>query len=177
MSNSKLKTAILMIICGIIEIIFLALLFAKDSEFIMFLPGILLIIIGIILLGIYLKEKSEFNNSLWNKFIDQICSKDLDDLSTIQKNAVLCFLYDTEMESGGHSGFFSIYEDMNYQDLEKAICVVANKKIADNFKEALVKGKKDDYVKTDEKYYSYSPSLVDYLEEYVEKNKEKIFKQ
>ena len=169
MVNSKLKVSILMMTCGIIEIVFLALLFAKDSEFIMFLPGILLIIIGIILLVIYLKEKRECNNSLWNKFIDQICSKDLDDLSTIQKN-------DTEMESGGHSGFFSIYEDMNYKDLEKAICVVANKKIADNFKEALVKGKKDDYVKTDEKYYSYSPALVDYLEEYVEKNKEKIFK-
>jgi len=112
----------------------------------------------------------------WNKFIGEICSKELNELSEIQKNAVLCFWYDTEMGSGGHSGYFECYPDIRYEELVNAINVIGTKEIADNFLDALENGEEDGYNKTDMKYYDFSPDLNFYLEEYVENNKDAIFK-
>ena len=40
---------------------------------------------------------------------------------------------------------------------------------------AFEEGEKDDFVETDMKYGTFSPSLCEYLQEYVEKNKDCIF--
>lgn len=115
----------------------------------------------------------------WNKFIDEICMEGLDNfdrLNSVQKNAVLCFWYDSEMNSGGHSGYFDCYGEVNYDELYDAINIVGNKEIADNFKEALKNGDKDDYEKTDNNYYEFEPTFDKYIMEYVENNKEEIFK-
>lgn len=114
-------------------------------------------------------------NSIWNRFIAEICFRDIDSLSEIQKNAVLCFWYDSEMNSGGHSGYFDCYPDVIPQELINAIIAVSYKAIADNFQKALSEGENDGYVETDTAYYNFSPSLADYLEEYVERNKDVIF--
>ena len=42
----------------------------------------------------------------WNTFIEDICSRDRSVLTEIQKEAVLCFWYDAEMNSAGHCGYF-----------------------------------------------------------------------
>lgn len=40
-------------------------------------------------------------DSRWNAFIDEVCYREISSLSDVQKNAVLCFWYDAEMNSGG----------------------------------------------------------------------------
>ena len=111
----------------------------------------------------------------WNRFIDEVCYREITILSLVQKMAVLCFWYDAEMNSGGHSGYFDCYPDTIPEELYYAIIEVGNKKIADNYKKALNFGEDDGYKETDNTYYGYVPSLCDFLMEYVENNKEKIF--
>ena len=36
----------------------------------------------------------------WNRFISEVCYRDVTTLSEIQKKAVLCFWYDAEMNNG-----------------------------------------------------------------------------
>ena len=111
----------------------------------------------------------------WNNFIETICYRDLSTLSTIQKKAVLCFWYDAEMNSGGYSGYIDCYPDTNADELEEAILTIGNKAIADNYRKAVECGADDDWSETDNAYYKFSPSLADYLEEFVENNKDVIF--
>lgn len=111
----------------------------------------------------------------WNRFIQEVCFREIASLSEIQKIAVLCFWYDTEMNSGGHTGYFDCYPDTIPHELVKAIMTVGYKEIAENYQKALINGENDDWVETDHTYYQFSPSLCDCLEEYVENNKERIF--
>lgn len=111
----------------------------------------------------------------WNRFVEDICCRNLDSLSEMQKYAVLCFWYDAEMNSGGHSGYFDSYPDTVPEELVKAIRYVANDEIAENYIKAVENGEDDDYAETDMAYYKFSPSLSQYLENYVEKNKNVIF--
>ncbi len=111
----------------------------------------------------------------WNRFIEEICDRDVDTLSEMQKNAVLCFWYDAEMNSGGHSGYFDCYPDTIPQELIDAIIAVSYKEIADNYQKALNDGQNDDWIETDNAYYDFSPSLCDCLKEYIERHKDVIF--
>ena len=111
----------------------------------------------------------------WNQFIEDVCYRDIETLSQIQKNAVLCFWYDAEMQNGGHSGYFDCYPETLPEELNDAIIEVSYKEIANNYKKALTEGEKDDYEETDNTYYDFSPSLCECLEEYVEKHKDIIF--
>ncbi len=111
----------------------------------------------------------------WNRFIETICNYDLKELSEIQKTAVLCFWYDAEMNNGGHSGYFELYPDADGTEMSRALIAVGGNEFADNYLEALHNGEADEYVETDARYYGFSPSLCDCLQEYVESNKENIF--
>lgn len=111
----------------------------------------------------------------WNRFIEEICGRDLPTLSTIQKKAVLCFRYDSEMESGGHSGYMENHPDTNPDELEEALLTVGNKDMVDNYRKAIADGEEDDWEETDNAYYDFEPSLCDCLQEFVEKNKDIIF--
>lgn len=123
------------------------------------------------------KKINELENSVdrWNYFISDICDKDLDDLNEIQRKAVLCFWYDAEMGSGGHSGYFDCYPDTDPEELYAAIKEIGNKKIADNYKKALKSGEEDDYIETDTAYYDFDPDFASYIEKYVEDNNDSIF--
>lgn len=112
---------------------------------------------------------------LWNRFIEEICYQDMENLSEIQRIAVLCFWYDAEMNSGGYSGYIDCYPDTDPKELEKAILSVGGKELADNYHKAVTEGENDSWNETDTAYYDFSPSLCDYLQEYVEKNKTTIF--
>lgn len=114
-------------------------------------------------------------NKRWNLFIKDICNRDISTLNSIQKNAVLCFGYDAEMNSGGHSGYIENYPEINSEELYNAIIEIGNYEIANNYKKAITNGELDDYTETDDAYYEFKPSLFDFLEEYVEKHKDKIF--
>ena len=111
----------------------------------------------------------------WNHFIQDICSKAPASLSKVQKTAVLCFWYDAEMNSGGHSGYFDCYPETIPQELMAALATVGYQKIADNYQKALTCGEADDWAETDAAYYDFSPSLCDCLRAYVEANQAQIF--
>ncbi|MBD5113296.1 MAG: DMP19 family protein [Ruminococcaceae bacterium] len=120
-----------------------------------------------------LTEKSK----RWNRFIDEICSKDLNELSEIQRAAVLCFWYDAEMQSGGHSGYFDCYPEIKPEELIAAINLIGYKEISDNYQKALDEQARDDgYETVDNVYYDFEPSLCDLLMEFVEKNKDEILR-
>lgn len=110
----------------------------------------------------------------WNKFIEEVCCRDISTLSPVQRKAVLCFWYDSEMNSGGYSGYLDNHPETDPDELERAIIEVANKEIAANYRKA-VNVADDDWSDTDSAYYKFSPSLCDYLEQYVESNRDSIF--
>lgn len=111
----------------------------------------------------------------WNKFIEDVCYRDITTLSKVQRIAVLCFWYDAEMNSGGYSGYVDCYPETDSKELEAAILSVGYKKIADNYKRAVAEGEINGWIETDNEYYEFSPSLCECLQEYVEKNKDRIF--
>ena len=112
----------------------------------------------------------------WNRFIQEVCFRDIESLSNIQKKAVLCFWYDAEMNSGGHSGYFDCYPNTVPEELINAIdTIMQTDVISRNYIEAIEKGESDCYVKTDMTYNKFRPSLSDLLMEYVEMNKGEIF--
>ena len=122
----------------------------------------------------YLSVLSE-KDRRWNDFIEDVCFRDLSSLSAIQRKAVICFNYDAEMNNGGFSLYKDCHPDVNPTELKDALIEIGNKEIADNYMKALEDGEKDDFVETDMKYGTFSPSLCTYLQEYVEKNKDCIF--
>lgn len=111
----------------------------------------------------------------WDKFIEEVCYRDITTLSAVQRIAVLCFWYDAEMNSGGYSGYMDCYPDTDPDELKEAILSVGYKEIADNYHRAVTEGENDDWVETDMAYYNFSPSLSHCLQEFVEKNKDVIF--
>lgn len=148
--------------------------------------GLLLIIIAIAFgvysiakfIDIYIKRNPNGDDyKLWNKFIEEICTKDLDKLNEVQKNAALCFYYDREMNIGGHVCYFDQYQKVKHKDLINALDEVSNRKFVTNFEEAIESGKEDNYEKTDAVYLRQSPCLTEYLEQYIITNKEKIFEE
>ena len=114
-------------------------------------------------------------DTLWNRFIEEICDRDAETLSPIQKKAVLCFWYDSEMQNGGHSGYLENYPETNPDELEEALSTVANKDIADNYHRAITDDIDDYFEETDNAYYDFEPSLCNCLEEFVWVNKNVIF--
>ncbi len=113
----------------------------------------------------------------WNTFIEDICSRDLSVLTKIQKEAVLCFWYDAEMNSAGHCGYFDCYPDTVPEELVSALTKVADKSFADNYLKALEEIKDEDngFEDTDDAFYSFEPSLTDHLMAFVENHKDEIF--
>lgn len=111
----------------------------------------------------------------WNRFIEEICSREIASLSPVQRTAVLCFWYDAEMNSGGHSGYFDCYPNTDEAELVDALLSVGNQEIADNYQKAVSVGKLDDWQQTDMAFGAFSPSLCSCLQEYVERYKGEIF--
>jgi len=111
----------------------------------------------------------------WNKFIEDVCFRNLSSLSKNQRKAVICFNYDAEMNNGGFSLYRDCYPDINLTELKEALIEISNEEIANNYIKAFKEGEKDDFMETDMKYGTFSPSLCEYLQEYVEKNKDCIF--
>jgi len=52
---------------------------------------------------------------LWNRFIEEICGRDAETLSPLQKKAVLCFWYDAEEDDFEET-------DNAYYDFEPSLC-------------------------------------------------------
>ena len=113
--------------------------------------------------------------SLWNRFIEEICDKEIDTLSEIRRKAVLCFWYDSEVNGGGHRGYFDVYPEIDSEELIAAIETVGSKEIADNCRKAFSDKSDENLEAADTAFYNFSPELSDYIEKYVERNKDEIF--
>ncbi len=111
----------------------------------------------------------------WNNFIEDICYRKVEELSQIQKDAFLCFWYDAEMNSGGHSGYFDCYPETIPEELVSALITVAKKEFADNYLKAIECGEDDGYIETDNCFFAFEPTLTDYLMAYVEEYRDAIF--
>lgn len=119
------------------------------------------------------------SNEEWNSFTEDVCERET--LSPIQKTAVLCFWYDAEMQSGGHSGYFDCYPETAPEELIAAIKTVAYEEIADNYQRALEEKARDDgdedgYETVDNAYYDFEPPLFDCLRDFVDKNRNEILR-
>ena len=117
----------------------------------------------------------------WNRFINDVCGRELEELSEVQKAAVLCFWYDAEMQSGGHSGYFGSYPETDPEELIASINRVAYKEISDNFQRALDEKARDNgdengYETVDDAYYDFEPSLFECLRQFTEKYKDEMLR-
>jgi len=127
---------------------------------------------------------------LWNRFIDEVYSTFLDDqnksFSDEQKNAIIAFAYDAEVNSGGHLTFFDCFGDVFSNDeVEKALQNVGGEKFAANFMSAAAHIHYTDdcgYMPIDDRdpveddlYYGMNPSLPVLLQTYISDNKANIF--
>jgi len=110
----------------------------------------------------------------WNRLIERICSRDPSALSGLQKTAVLCFWYDAEVNSGGHSGYFDQYSEINPTETESALRIVGGEAMARNFREAVFGGEADEYVLADAVFGEFSPSLCACLMDFVELHRAEI---
>lgn len=121
------------------------------------------------------KSKSSEKDLRWNRFVWEICERDTALLSPVQKNAVLCFWYYSEMSSGGHSAYFDSSAKAKTAELLRAILAVANKRSAFNYLLAVSVDRITGWMLTDLLFDMFSSSFFDCLEAYVEKHKDDIF--
>lgn len=106
----------------------------------------------------------------WNIFLAEIHKDDfnIDTLETGKRMLALCVYYDNEMCNGGHSSYFDTCSRIKNGELYEALKFIGGVEFADNFWEACKSGKKDDYVKNDEKYFLFDPDLNYFIQEYFE---------
>ena len=104
----------------------------------------------------------------WNQFISEICMRNCASLNERQRDAVICFRYDAEMQNGGHSAYFDSDPIAAPEETESAIRRIGGDAIADNFRKA---------AKTDNAYYDFDPSLLTILMQYVDRHSDQILNQ
>ena len=69
----------------------------------------------------------------WNRFIEDVCFRNLSSLSKIQRKAVICYNYDVEMNNGGFSLYRDCYPAINSTELKEALIEISNEDIANNY--------------------------------------------
>ena len=111
----------------------------------------------------------------WNKFIDEICVKELHNLNDIQKPAVLAFWYHAHCCNGGHLCYITCRPETNPKELSNALITLGFPELANNFQQAVLHGEEGDYVKADELFGNMEVSLCNQLMEYVEYHRKNIF--
>ena len=111
----------------------------------------------------------------WNRFIEEICIKELCELKDIQKNAVLPFWYHAHCCNGGHLCYIDCFPDVNPSELSNALIMLGFDDMAYNYQQAILHGEEDDYVKADEYFGRMERRLCDRLMEYVEERRKDIF--
>ncbi len=111
----------------------------------------------------------------WNRFIDEICGRELHTLNRIQRKAVISFWYDAEMNSGGYSSYADSSRKANSLVLYAALRETGGRDIAKNYLMALTTGRLNAWEETDDEFYGFQPNLTERLEQYVEAHKDDVF--
>ena len=132
-----------------------------------------------------LLEKENYQR--WNLFIDILAMEREEDLTNIQKNAKRAFLYDSEIQNGGHLQYFEntflddyseiinsieIFGAINHAKLlKKAVEIYFNKKRTkiENVENFIAEYQNEEYQNLDNEYYAIEPDMNYYLNKYLEK--------
>ncbi|MDQ0230153.1 DMP19 family protein [Metabacillus malikii] len=124
----------------------------------------------------------------WNQFIDILAIEEYCDLTEIQRVAHLCFIYDSELQNGGHMQYFinrgTTFATETAQALKKlgakeqselfssALNILKEKNISniETIEDYLDEAANEKFTELDYTYYDIEPTINDYLEKYLEEN-------
>lgn len=125
---------------------------------------------------------------IWNAFIDIATMEIEGDLNEIQINAQRAFIYDSEIQNGGHLQFFENTKMTDYEpfiDALNQISAFEHAKILSEAVETYQSKQRDEikdkyeyinialdgeFDKLDKKYYESKPDLMEFMENYVKQN-------
>ena len=135
------------------------------------------------------KEDLEGKDYLkWNAFIDLIAMESYNELTEVQKVAHLVFLYDSEIQNGGHLQYFEnkgtdlanetigalevLGARCQALELEKALKIRISKerKGVETKEEYVSEALKGEYDENDSNYHECKPTINQCLEEYLKIN-------
>jgi len=123
----------------------------------------------------------------WNQFIDLLAMEEYSDLTQTQKVAQLCFLYDSEVQNGGHLQYFlnrgtkfvresitalqSIGANSQAKILTKAFNIFNTMELKriDDVHEYIELEEEGKFLQLDLEYYQIEPTMDGLLEQYLEK--------
>lgn len=124
----------------------------------------------------------------WNEFVDLIATTSYHELDELQRVAQLAFLYDAEVQNGGHRQYFENRRDELLEETQLALKTLDAACQADVLEEAAGKWRQrprdpvktvEGYVQTalegefetlDQAYYRCRPSIQELLERYLADN-------
>ncbi len=126
---------------------------------------------------------------VWNAFVDLLAIEDESKLSEKQKIAQDAFWYDSEIQNGGHLQYFENKRKKDYSGVIKSLKTIGankhakilvnaekefkkkNRKIIESKEEYIQIALEGEYDKYDEEYGNLQPEMNEYLEKYLEENK------
>jgi hypothetical protein len=117
------------------------------------------------------KSTDGFEKDTWKPFIENIVVLSNDMIDEIQKNAVLTYLYDKEMHSGGFSYFIADYPDISIDELIGALENIGADDYMDNLK---IEVENQDDPDFDDNFYDIQPELIELIKNYVKLHSENI---
>ena len=140
-------------------------------------------------------DLSNDSYSIWNAFVDLLATEEYGELTEVQKTAQLVFLYDAEVQNGGHLQYF-----LNSAGQRVSETVEALSRLKLNCQKAILSGAisfvekqplssidiVDQYVseasenkfgRFDEQYFECKPSAMDALERYLETYQNEFIEQ
>jgi hypothetical protein len=125
---------------------------------------------------------------IWNAFIDIVALEDEANLTLLQKIAKRAFVYDSEVQNGGHQQYFENLRLTNYSEIVKSLMSMNAPTQADILQRAAtlfqskerppIEGKfqyseialEGEFDKLDREYYEASPTLTELMKDYLIKN-------
>ncbi|MCL2671439.1 MAG: hypothetical protein FWF10_05330 [Clostridiales bacterium] len=104
---------------------------------------------------------------IWNRFIDEFCDRPIEELTPLQRNAVLPYWYDCEINSDGHADYVPLCNADSRDALARCLKEIGAEDFAANFLSACASGAQDDYSRADHWFGNRKPTLTSIMMAYV----------
>ncbi|MCP4590456.1 MAG: DMP19 family protein [bacterium] len=132
---------------------------------------------------------------LWNEFVDLLATSDYDDLSPTQRVAHLAFLYDSEVQNGGHLQYFENRGTSQVEESIRALNHLGAQAQSDVLRAASTRyesqtreeiGSVREYVAAalegefddlDQAYYACDPELATILQTFLDANEQEFIER
>jgi len=140
-------------------------------------------------------RKIDFNDKpylIWNSFIDIVAMEAEDDLNEVQIIGQKAFIYDSEIQNGGHMQFFENTKLTNYKPFidalknmsafEHANILIEAVRIYESKQRNEIKDKYEyssialdgEFDKLDFKYYRTKPELTELMQSFLKENEDQF---